>query len=185
VPTSLDSQSILSAMITPAVLISACGSLIMATSGRLNRAVDRTRETSQRFAQLPSVAPDVEGRDGPDDEERRMLFVQLDVNTTRARYLQRALARLYWALGTFVGTSVAIGIVAVAGGEYAIAPVVLGLSGAGLLLWASILLVHESRLALTGLEAEMDYLWQHAQRRADPAMLGLTRPTVRSFFARR
>ncbi|MEO6194733.1 MAG: DUF2721 domain-containing protein, partial [Thermoanaerobaculia bacterium] len=43
-------------MITPAVLISGCGSLIMATSGRLNRAVDRTREISRRFAELAQNA---------------------------------------------------------------------------------------------------------------------------------
>ncbi len=72
-----DAQAVLSAMITPAVLISACGSLIMATSGRLNRAVDRTRETSRRFAELaqrPAGEVALE-------EERRMLFSQLDLSS--------------------------------------------------------------------------------------------------------
>jgi hypothetical protein len=39
-------------MITPAVLISACGSMILATATRLNRAMDRTRDVSHRFAEL-------------------------------------------------------------------------------------------------------------------------------------
>ena len=39
--------AVLSAMITPAVLISACGSLLIATSNRLGRVVDRTCEVSQ------------------------------------------------------------------------------------------------------------------------------------------
>jgi hypothetical protein len=173
----LDAQSVLSAMITPAVLISACGSLIIATVSRLNRAVDRTRETSQRFAELAEGTPDPLA-----DDERRMLFVQLDFNVTRSRLLQRALARLYWALGAFVGTSTAIGVVAVVGRAFTSVPIVLGLAGVALLLWAALLLVRESRLALAGLDAEMDYVWKHVQRRADPALLELTRaagPLVR------
>jgi hypothetical protein len=39
-----DATSVLSAMITPAVLISACGSLILATSDRLSKAVAHTRD---------------------------------------------------------------------------------------------------------------------------------------------
>ena len=172
---------ILGAMITPAVLISACGSLIIATVSRLNRAVDRTRETSQRFAELSE--PRIVG--AATDEEQRMLFVQLDVNTTRARLLQRALARLYWALGAFVGTSAAIGIVAVAGRAFAPVPITLGLMGAALLLWAAVLLVHESRLALQGLDAEMDYVWQRVKERAAPELLDLPRAMASPFRRRR
>jgi hypothetical protein len=40
----LDNLSVLSEMITPAVLISACGTLIFSTSTRLARIVDRVRE---------------------------------------------------------------------------------------------------------------------------------------------
>lgn len=178
----LDAQSVLSAMITPAVLISACGSLIIATVSRLNRAVDRTRETSQRFADLAD-AQDVTPQHA--DAERRMLFVQLDVNTTRARLLQRALARLYWALGAFVGTSAAIGITAVVGRAFTAVPVVIGLTGAALLLWAAVLLVHESRLALQGLDAEMDYVWQRVREGADPTMLDLPRASGGPFLRKR
>ena len=103
-----DALAVLSAMITPAVLISGCGSLIMATSGRLNRAVDRTREISRRFAELAQTAA-AEAI----EPERKMLFSQLHFSTMRSRMLQRALSRLYWALGLFVATSVAIGVVAV------------------------------------------------------------------------
>src|SRR5688500_12789056 len=127
-------------MITPAVLISASASLIMATSGRLIRAVDRTREASARFAELAAGQTD----DAEVIEERRMLFTMLDLNTTRARLLQRALSHLYRALGAFVGTSVAIGIVAASGREYTWLPISIGLAGAGLLLYASALLVRES-----------------------------------------
>jgi hypothetical protein len=176
-----DAMAVLSAMITPAVLISACGSLIMATSGRLNRAVDRTREVSRRFAELadePLASPGHE-------LERRMLFQQLDLTTTRSRLLQRALARLYWALGAFVGTSAAIGVVAATGRQYAWLPITFGLMGAGLLLYAAVLLVHESRIALTALEAEMDFVWQLGQSHASPEMLNLHRPPAKLFRRRR
>ena len=41
--------AVLTAMITPAVLISACGSMILSTSGRLGRVVDRVRALSDRL----------------------------------------------------------------------------------------------------------------------------------------
>jgi len=167
-----DALSVLSAMITPAVLISACGSLILATSTRLMRAVDRVRDVSLRFGELGEHPP--EGEDVED--ERKMLFAQLDLTTTRARLLQRALARLYWALGAFVGASAAIGLVAASGRQYAWVPIGFGLAGAGLLLYASVLLVHESRIALTALESEMDFVWQQGKSRASPEMLNLHRP---------
>jgi hypothetical protein len=44
--------AILSAMITPAVLISACGSLILATSQRLGRVMERARKVAERLREL-------------------------------------------------------------------------------------------------------------------------------------
>ena len=44
--------SVLGAMITPAVLISACGALILSTSVRLGRVVDRVRALADRFEVL-------------------------------------------------------------------------------------------------------------------------------------
>jgi Protein of unknown function (DUF2721) len=44
--------AILSAMITPAVLILACGSLTLATSQRLGRVIERTRRISNQFKEL-------------------------------------------------------------------------------------------------------------------------------------
>jgi hypothetical protein len=150
-----DAISVLSAMITPAVLISACGSLILATSDRLSKAVMRTREISH------SIIPRAEEhRSEAREEERRMLFTQLDFVTTRSRLLQRALSRLYAALGFFVGTSVTIGLVAITSSAFTIVPVTMGLCGAGLLLYASFLLIKESRFALAAVNEEMDFIWK-------------------------
>lgn len=149
-----DALAVLSAMITPAVLISACGSLILATSDRLSKAVTRTREVSDQLRPQPD-----DDASPKRQEERRMLFTQLDFATTRSRLLQRALSRLYAALGFFVGTSVAIGLVAATSSEYTIVPIALGLYGAALLLYAAILLIRESRFALAAINAEMDFIW--------------------------
>ena len=154
--------TVLSAMITPAVLISACGSLLIATSNRLIRVVDRTRELSDKFTELTRVPEDTEFL----DEQRSMLFDQLNKATFRARMLQRSMTRLYSALGVFVATSVAIGVVALSGVRYAWIPILLGLSGAALLFWASVLLIIESRVALVAINSEMDFVWKLGQRHA-------------------
>ena len=161
-----DAISVLSAMITPAVLISACGSLILATSDRLSKAIVRTREIS---AALMPRTPDQ--RADSREEERRMLFVQLDFVTTRSRLLQRALSRLYAALGFFVGTSVAIGLVAVTSSRFTIVPIVLGLAGAGLLLYAAFLLIKESRYALAAVNEEMDFVWKRGKEHGPPDLV--------------
>jgi hypothetical protein len=150
-----DAISVLSAMITPAVLISACGSLILATSDRLSKAVTRTREISG--ALIPRAT---DQRNETREEERRVLFTQLDFVTTRSRLLQRALSRLYAALAFFVGTSVTIGLVAITSPKFTFVPIALGLCGAGLLLYAAFLLIKESRFALAAVNEEMDFMWK-------------------------
>jgi hypothetical protein len=89
------------------------------------------------------------------EEERAMLYDQLDKLTSRSRLLQRALTTFYLAVGVFVATSVAIGGVAFfyargfARGAWI--PVVMGLIGAVFLFYGSMLAVFEARLALSTL----------------------------------
>ena len=150
---------VLSAMITPAVLILSCGSLILTTSTRLTRVVDRVREMLSDVESLRSANDEVS------NEKRLMYLTQLDRAAKRARLLQRTLARLYTALATFVATSVAIGIVALLGlMTYAWIALVFGFIGAGLLFSASVLLIFESRLALATTYEEMDFTRRVAQR---------------------
>lgn len=168
-----DPIAVLSAMITPAVLISACGSLILATSDRLSKAVSRTREIST--ALIPRAN---DQRADSREEERRMLFTQLDFVTTRSRLLQRALSRLYAAVAFFVGTSVAIGfLVAIRTTDFdlqiilALIPIGLGLCGAGLLLYAAFLLIKESRFALAAVNEEMDFTWKRGKEYGPPDLV--------------
>ena len=93
-----------------------------------------------------------------------MLYDQLDKLTSRSRLLQRALTTFYLAVGVFVATSVAIGVVAFFSAHGAWVPVVMGLVGAMFLFYGSILLVFEARLALSTTHAEMDFIWRISRR---------------------
>src|SRR5512139_931396 len=85
--------AVLTAMITPAVLISACGALIFSTSTRMGRVVDRVRALSERFEAL-AKNPE---QDEMHEERRALIFSQLDRQTSRARLLQRAMLSFYVA----------------------------------------------------------------------------------------
>jgi Protein of unknown function (DUF2721) len=154
------SLAVLTAMITPAVLISASGTMILSTSTRLGRVVDRVRSLSERLQQLSSGERKSEFL----EEERTMLFGQLDKLTSRSRLLQRALTTFYVAVGVFVATSVAIGVVAFFGARGAWVPVTFGLIGAFFLFYGSMVLIFEARLALSTTHAEMDFIWRVSKR---------------------
>jgi hypothetical protein len=157
---------VLSAMITPAVLILASGSLILTTSNRLTRVVDRVREMAKEVEALEENVETTEHL----DEKRALLFAQLERSTRRSRILQKSMTRLYVALATFVATSVAIGIVSLFGIHFAWIPLALGFIGAGLMFSASVHLIFESRLALQTTYAEMDYITRNymTERRRNP-----------------
>ena len=163
-PTS-SAVAVLTAMITPAVLISACGSMILSTSSRLGRVVDRVRALSDKLEELARKhASETTERQG-------VIFAQLDKLTSRARILQRSMVAFYLATGMFVATSVAIGVVAIVGNSrYTIVPVILGIVGACFLFYGSMLLIFEARLALSTIHAEMDFIWGQTTRVA-PAEL--------------
>lgn len=151
--------SILTAMITPAVLISSCAALILSTSLRLGRVADRVRVLSDKFEEIShsEIKPEHYR------ERVRTIFAQLDKLTSRARILQRSIVVFYIALGLFVATSLAIFIVAVSGSQLAWLPVITGFVGACLLFYGSITLIYEARLSLANINAEMNFIWHLAK----------------------
>jgi len=155
------SLSVLTAMITPAVLISASGTMILSTSTRLGRVVDRVRSLADRLRQL---AGNDDEKPEFFEEERAMLYDQLDKLTSRSRLLQRAMTSFYLAVGVFVASSVSIGVVAFFRGRAAWVPVALGLIGASFLFYGSMLAIFEARLALSTTHAEMDFIWRITRR---------------------
>jgi hypothetical protein len=87
------------------------------------------------------------------------------------------------ALAIFIGTSVAIGVVAVTGVAYAWIALGLGFIGAGLLFWASLLLILESRISLTAVFDEMDFVQALGRHYAAPGDL-IDRPARRRWRRR-
>jgi len=143
---------VLGAMITPAVLILASSSLLITTSSRSIRCIDRVRERAEELQALGK------GTDEGTEKRRKHLYTQLEINTRRARLLQTAMGFLYIGISFFIATSVSIGIVALLHIVMGWIPLLLGFIGAGLLFSASLWLIFESRLAVTTTYEEMDYI---------------------------
>ena len=172
----MDSNSaiaVLTAMITPAVLISACGSMILSTSSRLGRVVDRVRGLSDKWESMT----DDEKQTADAIERQAVTFEQLDKLTSRVRILQRSMVVFYLAVGMFVATSVAIGVVAFTNNpRYNVVPVALGLAGACFLFYGSILLIFEARLALSTIHSEMDFVWRLSKKFAPAGIVEQHKP---------
>jgi hypothetical protein len=148
-------HDVLGAMITPALLISAAGTLVLSTSNRLARVVDRVRT-------LGMIAEELTPGDGTaagDVEDKRQLVAdQLVTLNSRVHYLVPAVATLYWAIGFLVASSISVAVAAVLQWHTAWLPVLLGLIGACFLFYASTLLVREVRLAAGSVLNEMTYV---------------------------
>ncbi len=159
--------NVLTAMLTPALLLSACGSFIISTSGRLGRVVDRVRKLADRMAEVVDKETDPQLR----EERKAMINKHMQLQSKRASLLMRTMVSLYIASGLFVLTSVSIGFVSIFSAKWAVIPVVLGVMGALMMLVAAIQLVSEARMALDGLHDETDFLLRiteaHAIRRRD------------------
>jgi hypothetical protein len=182
VESSSAALAVLTAMITPAVLISACGALILSTSTRLGRVVDRVRTLADNFEELTRSD---EGRE-LFEERRALIFNLLDKLTSRARLLQKSMTVFYSALGVFVATSVAIGLAAVVGSPYFVwVPVLMGLLGACGLFYGSVLLIFEARVASYSLAVEMDFIWKLGRTLAPPELRQTRSPHFNPLTLRR
>lgn len=143
---SAPASAIISAVVAPAILILASSSLITTTANRLSLLLDRVRELTKEVE---------EGR--LPEGKRPFIASQLGKGANRARLLQRALAVLYLALGALILTSVAVGVGSATGYGlgYIGATVIVSVA---LLFYASTLLIRESRIALSSVNTEMDYV---------------------------
>src|SRR5688572_11188655 len=83
--------AVLSAMITPAVLISACGTLVLSTSTRLARVIDRVRQMADRVDALDAQQQSLVNY----EERRASLRRQMLTLARRGRFLQFSLTLLY------------------------------------------------------------------------------------------
>lgn len=168
-PNALNSTiEFLTAMVTPTLLISATGSLVLSTSTRLGRVIDRVRDLEQRLSQLMYSE---EKEKLPLYEQRLDTVVNLlDKVTSRARILQRAMGAFYYGLCLFILTSVTIAIGAFFN-TYRWLPIPVGIIGIIFLFYGSVLMLLETRMATATVNAEMDFTWALANKVAPPEII--------------
>lgn len=165
-PNALNSTiEFLTAMVTPTLLISATGSLVLSTSTRLGRVVDRVRELEQRLSELILT----EDKDSIPLYEKRLdtIVKLLDKVTSRARILQKAMGAFYYGLGFFILTSVTIALIAISSdyfSSYRWLPIPIGVIGILFLFYGSILMLRETRMATVTVNSEMDFTWELARK---------------------
>ena len=160
-PNALNSTiEFLTAMVTPTLLISATGSLVLSTSTRLGRVIDRVRDLEQRLAELITV----EDKNTIPLYDKRLetIIHLLDKVTSRSRILQKAMGAFYYGLGFFILTSVTIAIAAFFT-TYRWIPIPVGIIGIVFLFYGSVLMLRETRMATATVNAEMDFTWELAK----------------------
>ena len=151
--------NLLAGMVTPAVLISAAGTLVFSTTSRLARLVDRARVLAHELEAI-AERPDV-----PFAAERRAeIEHHLTVRARRSHLVQSAVTRFYIALGFFVAATMGVGLVAIFPAVDWVPPV-LGILGSMGLFSGCIQLLRETRLALGAVDREMSFALDLVRRR--------------------
>ena len=167
----LGAGQILGAMITPALLISASGTLSLSTANRLGRVVDRVRALNELAESLP------DGTATPEVVDKRALIAnQVHWHMLRLRLLQHTIVTLYAAIGLLVGASLTVGLSASTNWALGWIPVAFGLSGAFALLIAAGMLIRESRLAVRGAEVEIEYVRKVVARKTTVPLVQNEKP---------
>lgn len=154
----------LTAMITPALLISATGSLVLSTSTRLGRVIDRVRYLEERLSEL--IYTENKEEIPLYDKRVEVIVDLLDKVTSRSRLLQKAMEWFYYGLGAFILCSVSIALAAFLS-KYALAkylPIAIGVFGIMFLFYGSVLMLRETRMATATVNAEMDFTWELARK---------------------
>jgi hypothetical protein len=136
---------VLSAMITPSVLISAAGLLVLSTSNRLSRVVDRVRVLAAKVSEIR-----------PNPESANLFLEQIARLSKRAILLRSALTSLYISITLFVTTSILLGILSVLSWTYDWLPTITALVGSCSLLYGSVLLISEARHAIASTLQELN-----------------------------
>ncbi len=121
--------------------MAATGSLLLSANNRLARVVDRLRELLANWK--------AGARDQPARES------QILRHRKRSNYLLRACLYLYFALGSFIGTSLALAVDTLSGNRLALLPTLFGIVGMCFLLGAVFYLGREVFAAVKSFDDEI------------------------------
>ncbi len=121
--------------------MAATGSLLLSANNRLARVVDRLRILMANW------------KDGPRDQPARE--EQIQRHQKRSSYLLRACLYLYFALGSFIGTSLALAVDTLSGNRLSILPTIIAIIGMCFLLGAVFYLGREVSAAVKSFDDEI------------------------------
>ncbi|MCG6117837.1 MAG: DUF2721 domain-containing protein [Aquimonas sp.] len=145
-PDALPGQhDVLAAMLAPALLMAATGSLLISANNRLARVVDRLRAMIKARGECA------------DSALCAALDWQIRQHRRRSHYVLRACVLLYAALAGFVATSLALAVDAYTGFALGEAPAAFALAGVLALLGASLAMGLEVHLAVRSLDNEVEF----------------------------
>jgi hypothetical protein len=143
--------NLVQSMVTPAVMISACGLLLLSISNKLGRIVDRIRDLNSEDRGLSN---DIDG------VRRLSIRNQIDILLRRALLLRNACGLLYLAVAVFAFTSLCVGLSSVAR-AFEVLMLVLFVIGLATVVWAGILAYLEIRLSHHAVSEEIKELRLH------------------------
>lgn len=149
----VSAQSVIAAMITPALLILGSASLIATALVRLARVVDRSRAL---------VAAVESGTIGDPAEAARTL----ERNAVRAAHVERSVAVFFAAVILFVCACLCIGLNEFAGNRFVWLPIALVIAGMGGMIAGAGYMVAETRLGLSQILEEIQIGRQKLETRA-------------------
>ncbi|WP_435015340.1 DUF2721 domain-containing protein [Tundrisphaera sp. TA3] len=161
IPLAPTSYATLSAMITPAIFMTANGSLIISTSNRMSRVVDRIRVLNDKGDELCRGGSTLDFV----AERREHIRDQLSRLAWRGDRVRYALTILYLAFASFVLTSLTLALDSLLHNQLVIVPTGLSVIGVGLLLMASVNLVREAHAALASNRLEITFFRDLQARR--------------------
>lgn len=155
------SYETVSAMIAPALFLTATGSLIISTANRIGRIIDRIRVLVELGDRLDR------GDHGLDFPDARRAHIDEELAHLQRRSVRTlwAVTLLYLAFACFVGTSLAIGFDSLLGHHLAALPTVFAVCGVTALLGACVNLLLEARAALSSNGLELRFHRELQERR--------------------
>ncbi|MBI3590979.1 MAG: DUF2721 domain-containing protein [Candidatus Melainabacteria bacterium] len=142
----MNEAALFTSLVTMAILISACGSLISSTSTRLIRVVDICRGFCERV------------KIETNKTELEQIFTQLEKIGPRIKLLETALTMFYVAISCFALTTLFMSLDQIIPRDLNLLTLGSGILGVVILPLASILLVIERQFTMKSIWQEIDYV---------------------------
>ena len=144
---------VLSAMLSPALFMTATGSLLLSANNRLARVVDRLRDLTEIGDGIALAAA------GPDRPGVRLHHIRgmIRLQQKRANIILMTVTLLYGAFASFVGTSLGIALGVLTNRIPQAIPIALAVLGVTLMLVATFGMLREARLGVRTLKRDVEF----------------------------